>query len=89
MATETERWQCMHGANCAGCDTPCTPDTQEHSPEREAIVRFLREIAGPLPKGVLNGEVWILHRVAGAIERGDHFTALPFPDNHESDHHGY
>jgi hypothetical protein len=42
-------------------------------------VNFLRTIAGPLPKGVLNGEVWILHRVADAIERGDHLNAAQVP----------
>lgn len=68
-------WQCMHGANCAGCDAPCAPDTRDI--EREATVRFMREIAGPLPRGVLNGEVWILHRVADAIERGNHLPKEP------------
>ena len=30
MGNEPERQQCMHGQNCAGCDTPCAPDAGEN-----------------------------------------------------------
>lgn len=40
--------------------------------ERAAIVAWLRKLAGPLPKGVLNGEVWIVNRAADCIEKGQH-----------------
>lgn len=40
---------------------------------QRADAALLREIAGPLPHGVLNGEVWILHRCADAIRTGTHY----------------
>lgn len=40
---------------------------------QRADAALLREIAGPLPHGVLNGEVWILHRCADAIRTGYHY----------------
>ncbi len=40
---------------------------------QERCAALMQEIAGPLPKGVLNGEVWILHRIAAAIRSGQQF----------------
>ncbi len=46
----------------------------EATPEQErvAIVAWLRETASPMIAGITHGEVWVLHRAADAIERGDH-----------------
>ncbi|MBB6424920.1 hypothetical protein [Sphingopyxis sp. JAI128] len=49
--------------------------------ERAAVVRWLRELAGPLPEGSIpRGEVWVLNRAADAIEQGQHIKETPNAD---------